>query len=59
MQVAADEGSDRDEKPRMNEGYRSLGVLNNRGFRINAKKCLYAGVPNGGVRSRGIGYEKC
>ena len=44
-QVAADGGCERDVVHRMNEGYRSLGVLksvlSNRGLGIKANKCLY------------------
>ena len=47
-QVAADRGCERDVVHRMNEGYRAWGglksVLNNRGFGIKAKKCLYEGA---------------
>ena len=44
-QVVADGGYQRDVVNRMNEGYRAWGalksVLNNRGLRIKAKRCLY------------------
>ena len=44
-QVEADGGCERDVVHRINEGYRAFVVLkimqNNRGFRINAKKCSY------------------
>ena len=47
-QVAADGGCERVVVDRMNEGYRAWGalksILNNRGFEIKAKKCLYEGV---------------
>ena len=46
--MAADGGCERDVVHRMNEGYRVWralkSVLNNRGFGIKAKKCLYEGV---------------
>ena len=46
--MAADGGCERDVVHRMNEGYRARGelksVLCNRGFGINAKKCLYERV---------------
>ena len=46
--MAADGGCERDVVHRMNEGSRAWGamksVLSNRGFIINAKKCLYEGV---------------
>ena len=46
--VAADGGCERDVVHRINEGYRSSGVLksvlSNRGFGINAKKCLFEGL---------------
>ena len=45
LQVAADEGCERDVLHRMNEGYKALGalksVLRNRGLGIRARKCLY------------------
>ena len=56
---------ERDVVQRMINGYRAWGalksVLSNRGLGMKAKKCLYEGVivPNGVVRSRGMGYEKC
>ena len=47
-QVSAHGGCERDVVHRMNEGYRSWGVLksvlSNRGLGIKAKKCLYKGV---------------
>ena len=46
-QLAADGGWETDVVHRINEGYRAWGALksvNNRGLRINAKKCLYEGV---------------
>ena len=59
-QVAADGGFARDVVHIMNDGYRAWGalesVLNNIGFRINAKKRLYEGII---AQSRGVGYEKC
>ena len=48
LQVAADEGCERDVVLRMIEGYRAWGglksFLSNRGLGIKAKKCLYEGV---------------
>ena len=49
---------------RINEGYRTWGALksvpSNRGFGINAKKCLNEGaIAPTVVRSRGMEYEKC
>ena len=47
-QVAADGGFETDVLHRMNEGYRAWEALksglNNRGFGIKTKKCLYEGV---------------
>ena len=46
--MAADGGCERDVVHRMNQGYRDWdeleSVLNNRGLRIKAKKCLYEGI---------------
>ena len=46
--MAADGGCERDVVHRMNEGYRTWGVLksvlSNRGLGIKAKECLYKGV---------------
>ena len=46
--LVADRGCERGVVNRMNEGYRALGelksMLNNRGLRIKAKKCLYERV---------------
>ena len=47
-QAADDGGLKNDVVHGMNEGYKTLGaiksVLNNRGLRINVKKCLYEGI---------------
>ena len=63
-QVAADGGCERDVVHRMNEGNRAWGALKS----VLSKRIGYKGqevsirrsnCTNGGVRSRGMGYEKC
>ena len=64
--MAADGGCERDVVHRFNEGYRAWvalkSVLSNRGFRIQAKKCLYEEViaPTAwfGAEASGISAER-